>query len=322
MVRIGLLGASRISVGAIIEPARAFDDAVVHAVAARDPARARVFAEQHGIPRVCDDYASLVESPDIDLVYNGLPPAGHKHWTILALQAGKSVLCEKPFAMNATEAAAMVQAARDSGNRLIEAFHYRFHPFFERVLEIVQSGDLGDIVEAHAHFNVPIPYTPTELRYQPELGGGALMDLGVYPLHWLRTLFSQNPSVSRAHSEISEAGVDVTSHGVLTFQDGLAATFSTSMDTSLPDKLDAGIRVRGSKAEMHVHNPLAPHIGNRLTVSGASEPWSFAGESTYFYQLQHTLAVLRGDAEPITGGQDSIDTLRLVDDVKRVAQIA
>ncbi len=320
-VRIGLLGASRISVGAIIEPARVFDDAVVHAVAARDPARAKVFAEQHGIRRVYDDYASLIESPEIDLVYNGLPPAGHKSWTILALKAGKSVLCEKPFAMNSAEAEAMVVAASDTGNHLIEAFHYRFHPFFERVLEIVESGELGDIVEAHAHFNVPIAYTPTELRFRPELGGGALMDLGVYPLHWLRTLFSGNPTVSRAHSVTNDTGVDVTTNGVLVFRNGLEATFSTSMDTALPDILDAGIRLLGSKGEMQADNPLAPQVGNRLTVTGASKPWIFEGESTYYYQLQHTLAVLRGDAEPLTGGQDAIDTMRLVDEVKRVASI-
>ncbi|MEM9208997.1 MAG: Gfo/Idh/MocA family oxidoreductase, partial [Pseudomonadota bacterium] len=144
-MRIGLLGASRIGVDAIIKPAADVPGVEVCALAARSPARAAEYADEHAIPAIESDYAALVASPDIDLVYNGLPPSEHKSWTIAALRAGKHVLCEKPFALHADEAADMVRAADETGGKLIEAFHYRFHPLFHRVMEIRDSGVLGDL---------------------------------------------------------------------------------------------------------------------------------------------------------------------------------
>ncbi len=319
MLRIGLLGASRISVGAVIEPARVNQGAAVTGVAARDPSRARNFAVQHGIPRVFEDYDALITSSDIDIVYNGLPPSSHKPWAVAALRAGKAVLCEKPFAMNVDEAREMVDAATETGNCLIEAFHYRFHPFFLRILDIVQSGELGTIERANAHFNVPIRFSSTELRYQPELGGGALMDLGVYPLHWLRTLFGAEPQVTDATSVIHGTGVDLSTSGTLEFPDGSRASFSTSMDETLPDRLDTGIELIGSKGTLVAENPLAPHIGNQLRWTGAREPWSFEGHPTYYYQLGHVLSVLQGEQPQVTGGRDAVATMHLVDAVKRTA---
>ena len=132
MIRIGLLGASRVSRYAVIEPAAHIDGIEVHTVAARDAARAAAFAEELAIPHVAADYEALIASDAVDLVYNGLPPSSHARWTIAALEAGKHVLCEKPFAMNATEAQAMVDAAGRTGKILVEAYHYRFHPLFAR----------------------------------------------------------------------------------------------------------------------------------------------------------------------------------------------
>jgi predicted dehydrogenase len=125
MIRIGLLGASRVSRYAIIDPATGIEGIQVSSVAARDPDRAAMFAEENGIPYVEVDYESLVTSHNVDIVYNGLPPSSHARWSIAALEAGKHVLCEKPFAMNAGEAQAMVGAADRSGKFLIEAYHYR-----------------------------------------------------------------------------------------------------------------------------------------------------------------------------------------------------
>ncbi|WBM79998.1 Gfo/Idh/MocA family oxidoreductase [Cryobacterium breve] len=128
MLRIGILGAAGIAPAAIIRPARRRTDVVIAAVASRRASAAAAYALEHGIERSYGDYRALLADPDIDLVYVALPPSEHAEWSIAALEAGKDVLCEKPFAMNATEAGRMRRVAAETGQRLIEAFHDRYHP--------------------------------------------------------------------------------------------------------------------------------------------------------------------------------------------------
>jgi len=173
MLRIGLLGASRIAPGAVIKPAAERDDVTITAVAARDPARAAEYAGTHGIAAIAEDYAALIARDDVDMVYNGLPPSGHLEWTLRALDAGKAVLCEKPFAMNADEARTMVDAAAKAGLPLIEAFHYRYHTVMRQAVDMVRSGALGTLHRGYAMFDAPIRKTPDELRWRRDLGGGA-----------------------------------------------------------------------------------------------------------------------------------------------------
>ncbi|HTD50007.1 MAG TPA: Gfo/Idh/MocA family oxidoreductase, partial [Acidimicrobiia bacterium] len=144
-LRIGILGAARIAPSAVIKPARNVDEAAIHAVAARDRTRAQSFASKHGIPKVHDTYAALVADPDLDAIYNPLPNGLHAEWTIAALEAGKHVLCEKPFTANAKEAEDVAAVASRTGLVLMEAFHYRYHPLAQRVLDIVGSGVLGQV---------------------------------------------------------------------------------------------------------------------------------------------------------------------------------
>src|ERR1700723_3473462 len=178
MFRIGLLGASKIARGAVIAPAKANDDFEVVAVGARDAGRARAYADKYGIEHVAGSYAELVARDDVDVVYNALPPSGHVEWTIAALEAGKAVLCEKPFAMNAGEARRMTEAAASTGQLLIEAFHYRFHPVMRQAEALMRAGALGRVSRATAEFKGTIPRSPDELRWRAELGGGGLIDLG------------------------------------------------------------------------------------------------------------------------------------------------
>src|SRR5215467_13402600 len=145
-LRIGTLGAARITPAALIKPARNSTEAEVVAVAARDRSRAQAFASKHGIPQVCDSYGALVNAPDIDAIYNPLPNGLHAEWTIAALEAGKHVLCEKPFTSNAKEAEEVAAVAeRHSDRVLMEAFHYRYHPLAQRMRDVVDSGELGEI---------------------------------------------------------------------------------------------------------------------------------------------------------------------------------
>ncbi len=321
MIRIGLLGASRVSAYAVIEPAAGIEGIAVSAVAARDVSRAEVFAEANGIPQVEADYEALVTSDAVDLVYNGLPPAAHARWSIAALEAGKHVLCEKPFAMNAREAGAMVEAAERTGNALIEAYHYRFHPLFERVLALLGSGRIGAVRKLDAHFNVRIADNAGEIRYDPALGGGAMMDLGCYCVHWVRSVMGAEPEVLSAAATRHESGVDVAMKAVLEFEGGIRAQLHSSMSRDLPAGLDAGLLIEGDAGTLEVINPIAPHKGHELILESPDGRSSeeVSGDTTYACQLRHVIAVLQGTAVPLTGGSDAIATMRVLDGIYRFA---
>jgi len=171
-LRFGILGAASIAPSALIKPARRSGGAAaVVAVAARDPERAQAFAAAQGIPRALGSYEALVADPEVDVVYNPLPNGLHGRWTLAALAAGKHVLCEKPFAANAEEAAEVAAVADASDRVVMEAFHYRYHPLTTRVAAIVESGELGTLTEVTSSFSAPI-WKPGDIRYDPQLAGG------------------------------------------------------------------------------------------------------------------------------------------------------
>ena len=188
MTTIGLLGAAGIAVNAMIWPVRRRDDARIGAVASRSSARD--YADRHGIARAYDSYDALLADPEVELVYNALPPSLHAEWTIAALRAGKNVLCEKPFTMTAAEADRVMAVADETGMRVVEAFHDHYHPLSAWIRSTVRSGVLGRIHRAEAVFTGSNPFVANTLRHEPALGGGALMDLGCYPVHWVRSLFA------------------------------------------------------------------------------------------------------------------------------------
>ncbi|MCP4227364.1 MAG: Gfo/Idh/MocA family oxidoreductase, partial [Actinomycetia bacterium] len=193
LLRFGVLGAARIAPRALIDPVAKLSGVEVSRVAARDPQRAATFAADHDIAEVSATYAEVIAADDVDIVYNPLPMSLHAEWTIAALRAGKHVLCEKPFASNATEAADMVRVAEEEGRILGEAFHYFYHPLFRRILDEVASGRIGDLVRLEAEFETPV--AKPNLRWDYATSGGSLMDLGCYPMHWVRQLAGEEPTV-------------------------------------------------------------------------------------------------------------------------------
>jgi predicted dehydrogenase len=320
-IRIGLLGASKIAVPAIISPAADIRAVEITAIAARDAERAAGYAAEHGIANVVADYAALVASDDVDLVYNGLPPSEHMEWSIAAMANGKDVLCEKPFALNAAQAQRMVDKAGEYGRTLIEAFHYRFHPLFDRILGVVGSGEIGAVRSLNGAFNYPIPYRAGELRHELELGGGALMDLGCYPVHWVRTVMRAEPTVLSANARQDRAGVDVAMETLLEFPGGVKAEVSTSMAEDLPPALHAELVITGDKGQLTAVNPLSPHGGHELIVetSEGKHREVVPGETTYHHQLRHVVSLLAGNAQPLTGGADAVANMRIIDAAYRAA---
>ena len=315
-LRIGLLGAARIAPNAVIVPAEARDDVAITAVAARDKTKAQAFAAAHAIPAVADDYDALLRRDDVDVVYVGLPVAGHAEWTIKALEAGKAVLCEKSFCMDASEARAMVAAAEKAGRPLIEAYHYRFHKVMRRAEAIIRSGELGRLTSARASFNVAIAYSPDEIRWRADQGGGALGDLGCYPLHALRTLIGAEPAVLSAHI-VEQHGVDASDSARLGF-DGFEAEMTCSM---IPEGRNAALTIVGEKGQMEIVNYLAPQIGCRFTVAigGQTREEPSDGPTTYAAQMEHLVEVMAGRTQPLTGGKDAILMMAALDAIKAKA---
>jgi predicted dehydrogenase len=321
MIRIGILGAARIAPRGIITPANETLGAEVVGIAARNLERARNFAAQHSIPLAFGSYAELIERDDIDLVYCALPPSAHLEWCTAALEHGKHVLVEKPFASNAQDALRMVAAARAHGRHLIEGFHYRFHPLFERALAVLRSGAIGRIRHIEAVFNANLPDTPGELRYIEALGGGALMDLGCYCMHWIRTVAAEEPTVMKASARCGGPGVDLDIEAQLAFTSGPTASLRCSMQPA-DGLLYRRLRVQGANGVLEIENPVSPHSGATLSIETENGPppqITSGGDTTFHYQLRHVLEVIAGRAQPLTGGEDAIGNMRALDAIYRAA---
>jgi predicted dehydrogenase len=321
MIRIGILGAARIAPRGIITPANETLGAEVVAIASRDIERARHFAAQHSIPMAFGSYAELIGREDIDLVYCALPPSAHAQWCTAALAQGKHVLVEKPFASNAQDAAHMVSTARTSGRHLFEGMHYRFHPLFERALTSIRAGAVGRIRHIEAVFNAELPDTPGELRYIEALGGGALMDLGCYCLHWIRTVAGDEPTITSASARCGIPGVDLDIEAAMAFTSGPTATLKCSMQPQ-DGSLYRRLRVHGDAGMLEIENPVSPHSGATLSIEAPDSPMPqivSGGDTTFHYQLRHVLEVLEGRAQPLTGGDDAIGNMRAIDAIYRAA---
>ncbi|MEJ1229685.1 MAG: Gfo/Idh/MocA family oxidoreductase [Galbitalea sp.] len=319
-IRIGILGAAGIAPEAVIDPARSVDEVEIVAVAARDRARGAAFAAEHGIPRVHERYEDLLADPEVDVVYNPTPNGLHGRWTVAAVAAGKHVLCEKPFTANAAEAREVAAVIADSDRIVIEAFHYRYHPLMTRALEIVGSGELGRLVSIEGGFG-GMGRPKDDIRWSLPLAGGALMDVGCYPVHLVRTLAGAEPTVTAARAVVAETGVDGEMEIELRFPEGLSGKVRTSMQSPTPYVYAT---VVGEDAVLEIENAFIPMRGNSLTVRGAggTRRETVTTEPSYVFQLRSLADVLLRGAPVLTPPADSIANMEVIDAAYRAAGIA
>ncbi len=317
-LRLGILGAARITPMSLIKPARHVAEVTVVGVAARDQARAQAFARKHAIPRVFASYDELLADQQIDAVYIPLPNGLHEAWAIKALQAGKHVLCEKPFASNAAAAERMTEAAKQSGRVLMEAFHYRYHPLAARMREIVSSGELGELQHIEAWLCFPL-LSRRDIRYNYALAGGATMDVGAYTINVLRFLAGSEPEVVRAQATLIAPQVDRRMDAELLFPGGITGHFTASLLSRT--LLRIAVRVHGTQGEMRVFNFVAPQFYHRLTVrsSQGKRTEHIKGEATYTLQLRAFVRAVT-EGKPVAPDlHDSIANMRVIDAVYRQA---
>ncbi|KAF9241164.1 hypothetical protein BU15DRAFT_87379 [Melanogaster broomeanus] len=306
-LRFGILGAARIAPPALITPAKSHTDVEVCAVAARDLQRAEKFAKKYGIKKWYggkNGYQELLDDPDIDAIYNPLPNGLHYEWTMKALAAGKHVLLEKPSSDTAEETRRMFEFANEKGLVLLEAFHYRFHPAIQRVKEIIDSGELGPVKEINASLCFPKGLiSDDDIRMDYEIGGGAMMDCGCYPLSCVRYLANDNPTAVVSASAIEfhkDARIDTaTSANLLQL---------LNCDFSVPPRLgfiprwpDLSVRAVCENGSVELFNFPMPVIYHSITVSlnggKTRTEKALKGEewwTTYRYQLEAFVDKLRG----------------------------
>ncbi len=229
----GVLGAAGIAVGMVIPAIQQSRLGRVVALGSRDEAKAKTAAQTLGIERVHASYEAVVADPDVEAIYIPLPNSLHLEWIKKAAAAGKHVLCEKPIALTAAEATAAAAECKHRGVKLMEGFMYRFHPQTRRVQQLLASGVIGEIREARVHLSVNFidAADPGNVRFQPALGGGALLDMGCYTVNAARMIFNAEPRRAIARLGIDRRyDVDRNVQGLLEFEQG-TALISCGFDT-------------------------------------------------------------------------------------------
>lgn len=334
-LRIGMLGASRIAEVAILDATAETGD-VRAAVAARDPERARAYAAEHGFARVHETYEALVADDSLDLVYIGLPNGLHAEWTARALEAGRDVLVEKPFAANLAEFDRVARRLETSTGWAWEAFHYADHPGIQRLIETVRAGEIGEVREVEVHMEMPDPGAG-DPRWSFDLAGGAMMDLGCYALNGV-LLLGEALGIGGAASGADATGgvavrgataagsgpdprVDATVTAELTLGD-VPVALRTSMEAA---GWDFGFTVRGSLGEVWLPNFVKPQEDGRLivrTTTGAGveeRVEQVGGTSSYVHQLHRVRAAVRGRERSTDLLARSRRTAALIDEVYAAA---
>ena len=309
-MRFGVISTANIGLKAVV-PAIARSEHVVGAIASRDEERARAVADEHGIDRAYGSYEALLADEDIDAVYNPLPNAMHAEWTKKAADAGLDVLCEKPLAVDAAEARDVVAYCEDAGVTLMEAFMYRYHPRTRRAREIVRE-ELDAVRGAHATFQFPLRGRPDDIRLDPDLAGGSLMDVGCYAVNVVRTLLGEPDAVSARTVDSRECGVDTHVAAHLAY-DGATAQVSASFDTQDVQRYRIEAENGWLAAPADAFNPRGDEVELRYAVDGREVVETFNAGDQYRLQVEHFADCVERGESPETDGEGAVANMRVVD---------
>jgi Predicted dehydrogenases and related proteins len=262
-IRWGILGSGRIA-GVFAEGIVHVEDAQLLAIGSRSQEKADSFGDKYSVPRRYASYEALLADPDIDAIYVATPHTQHKECTIAALRAGKAVLCEKPFAINAAQTREMLEVARQEQRFVMEAMWTRLLPLLAKVRELVAEGTIGELRMLEADFGFRSEVNPKSRLYDPALGGGALLDVGVYPVSLAHMLFGK-PTRIASMANIGETGIDEQAAMLLGFAKGEMALLSTAVRTNTAH----AARIFGTKGSIELHSPW--WAGDTLTLKVGEE---------------------------------------------------
>jgi predicted dehydrogenase len=320
-LRWGILSTADIGMTKVTPAIQRSRNGEVVAIASRDPDRATAAAVELGIAAAYGSYEALLAADDVDAVYLPLPNDLHAPWTIAAVEAGKHVLCEKPLAMSAAQAAEMAAAAEAAGVQLAEAFMYRHHPSWVEALQLVHAGAIGELQAVQSWFSY-FNDDPANIRNRLEHGGGAVMDIGCYCIHLSRVLFGAEPtSIQAAVRRDPQLGIDTLSSAVLTFPGDGQATFTCSTRAE-PDQR---VHIVGDRGRIDIEIPfnIPPDRETRISVTAGGDPplapdtevRTFAAADAYTIQAEIFAQAILDDVDLPTSLDDAVANLRVIEAV-------
>ena len=325
-VKWGILGNAQIARVCLIPAIRKSTNGTPHALATRSPERAEELVSLHGIQRVYPSYEALLADPDVEAVYIPLPNHLHHPWTLAAFDAGKHVLCEKPFACNARQAEEMAGAAEDSGLLLMEAFMYRFHPRTRLVKQMVQDGAVGTPRLVRSSFCYVMDEDSLARednpRLRPETGGGALLDIGCYSVSVARYMMGAEPSHVQGQATYHATGVDVHFVGSLRFPQGALATLEASFISALQQTYT----ISGSEGAIELpHDAFVPWEKDVVfTVRGVGDEQGrrvkTRGVDEYRLMVEHFADAALGQTDLRFSPWDSVANMWVLDGLARAAR--
>lgn len=231
----GIMGPGRIA-HKFVQALKTIDNAKITAVGSRDKSRAEAFSKQYGIAKSYGSYEELAADPDTDIIYVATPHPFHRDCVKLCLNGGKAVLCEKPFTMNARDTRELVELAREKKLFLMEAMWTRFFPVIKKVRQWLNEGAIGDLQMFRAEFGFGGEHDPKDRLLNPELGGGALLDLGIYPVSFASMIFGRQPETIHSIACIGPTGVDEQCTMIFGYDNGKMASLSVSFRTYLSNE--------------------------------------------------------------------------------------
>jgi predicted dehydrogenase len=330
-IRWGIVGTANIARAQFLPGLREAGGGRAAAVASRDLAKAEAYATAHGIDQGIEGYASLVESPDIDAVYVALPNALHAEPTIRALKAGKAVLCEKPLSVGSASTKDVLDVAATAAAPLWEAFVFPFQAQHRRLVRLLEDGAIGVPAELYSVFHFLLT-NPANIRMDAALGGGALADVGCYPIRLAFELFGAGAGpddpdggVARACEALTENGVDTDSAGLVTFGPRSSAR-RLLLSCGFKRSFDTFTTVLGGAGQIHLTNPFHPSPADTLTIRRPNADPIVERPTTdqrsFTAAIRHIHAVLRGEAAPEhTAAQYSLPAARVLEELHQLIVI-
>jgi xylose dehydrogenase (NAD/NADP) len=305
-VRFGVLSTARIN-RLVLAGAAKTDRVEVVAVASRDGDRASTYALEHGIDRAYEGYDALLADPDVDAVYIPLPNALHVEWSIRALEAGKHVLCEKPFSRRPEEVERAFEVAEREGRLLMEAFMWRHHPQTKRLSELLEDAAVGDLRLIRAAFSFALTDL-ANVRLRADLDGGSLMDVGCYCVSAAR-LLAGKPERAAGVQVLAPSGVDARFAGTLLHPGRVVSHFHSGFDVPGRSELE----VIGSDGSLSVSDPWhTREPGIELRRGDAVEWIEIEHADSYTLELENLADAIQGRGEPLLGREDAVGQARAI----------
>ena len=314
-IRWGVMGCARIARMQVVPAISRCSNAHLQAVASRDAAKLSEFRSLFGDFTPHESYEALIRDPAVDAVYIPLPNSQHREWSIRAMRAGKHVLCEKPLALNAGEAEEMARTSRECGVLLMEAFMYRYTDRMNRVCGVLESGVLGQIRGINSTFRFFLDRKDT-IKEKPELGGGAMYDVGCYPLN-LIGLVTQSEPVSIAVECDKRQGVDVNLSAVLRYTDGLIATLHCGFNAFGRNYSE----IVGTEGALLVPDTFLDDAGQlTLLTKHGSESIAVAASDRYGEEIRDFSKAIQDGQQPKLGLEESLRNLRVLERILEKAR--